>query len=247
MQNLPLLPHLLDAGLSEKEAQLYMAGIELGEATIQELADQAGLKRPTAYVIMEGLKTKGLFSIGLRGKKRYYLAQDPETVLAQIKTRERAFVRALPELQMLFNTGDKKPRVRFYDGIEGLKGMYWEALESKETILVYGSIDDMWSLSKDFIKEYVKARVKKNIRIKGIVPATKDAQEYTKLGQKELRELVLVPADQFRFTNEINIYNNKVAIYSFKDRVGVIIESREIADTQRSIFNLAWLGAHHAV
>ena len=43
------------------------------------------------------------------------------------------------------------------------------------------------------------------------------------------------------FSNEINIYDNKVAIISFKDDlIGMIIESSEIADTQRTIFKMVW-------
>jgi hypothetical protein len=38
----------------------------------------------------------------------------------------------------------------------------------------------------------------------------------------------------------INIYDDKVAIVSHQDQVGVIIENKNIADTQRSIFNFAF-------
>lgn len=42
---------------------------------------------------------------------------------------------------------------------------------------------------------------------------------------------------------EINIFANKLAIISFKEQMGVIIESADVAKTQRAIFELAWLGA----
>jgi len=48
----------------------------------------------------------------------------------------------------------------------------------------------------------------------------------------------------YPFTNEINIYRNKVAIISLEDElVAVVIESESIANGQRSIFELAWKGA----
>jgi hypothetical protein len=53
-----------------------------------------------------------------------------------------------------------------------------------------------------------------------------------------------VPAGQFPFTNEIDIYGNKVAILSYTgELLAVIIESESVARTQRMIFELAWLGA----
>lgn len=244
MHNNRLLPLLSEAGLSQKEASLYVAGIELGEATIQRLAKNADIKRPTAYDIMDSLEKKGLFSSSIKGKKRYFIAEDPENVLGLLKTRERAFVRALPELKVLFNTGGAKPRIRFYEGVEGLKAIYWDTLESKGTILVYGSIDDMWgAMPKEFIREYVEERAKRKINIRGLVPNTPDAQEYVRRDKEELRHLILIPKERFTFSNEINIYNDKVAIFSFPERIGIIIESKKITETQRAIFELAWLGA----
>lgn len=244
MYNPNILSLLKETGLAEKEAKLYGAGIELGEATIQQLARHAEIKRPTAYDIIASLEEKGLFSKSVRGKRRYFVAEDPENVLGLLKTREQAFLKALPELKILLRAGSKKPLVKFYEGVEGLKAMYWDTLESRGTILVYGSIDDMWeAMSREFVKEYVGERVKRKLNVRGLVPNTPDAQEYVKRDKEELRNLILIPKEQFVFSNEINIYNDKVAIFSFPERIGVIIESKKIAETQRSIFELAWLGA----
>lgn len=239
------LRNLLEsAGLTGKEASVYLAGIELGEATIQQLAEQADLKRPTVYDIVESLEKKGVFSMVTKKKKRYFLAENPENVLALLKTRQHAFLEALPELKLLYQTGGKKPRIRFYEGAEGLKVMYWDTLESKGAVLAYGAITEMWeAVSQEFIRDYVRERVKRGIFMRGIVPNTSDSQEYVKRDKQEMRHLLLVPANKFTFNNEINIYNDKVAIFSFPDKIGVIIESKKIAETQRAIFELAWLGA----
>ena len=62
-----------------------------------------------------------------------------------------------------------------------------------------------------------------------------------------LREIRLVPSKEFDFTNEIKVYDHKVAILSFdegpraeNDMFGVIMESKEVAETQRQIFEMAW-------
>ena len=202
MQNTQLLALLSGAGLNEKEAGLYLAGLELGEASLQQLAKEAGIKRPTAYDVIRELERKGLFLQSIRDKKRYFVAEDPEVVLGLLKTREEALTRALPDLKLLLQTGGRKPRVKFYDGVEGLKAMYWNTLESKGTILVYGSIDDMWyAMPRDFIKDYVKERAKRKINIRGLVPNTNDAQEYVKRDKEELRHMILIPKERFIFSN----------------------------------------------
>jgi sugar-specific transcriptional regulator TrmB len=239
-----LLLKLKDIGLNEKEAALYVAGLELGESGIQDLAREAGIKRPTAYRIMEDLQVKGLFSKVAKGQKDYYEAEDPETIFGLYKIRQDAFARLLPDLRKLHSKERNAPKVRFYRGTEGLKSMYMESLNAKETIVGYGSIDEIWGLSKEFINDYMKERIKRKIRVRGIVPSTAESQDFAKLNELQMRELILVPKDRFPLGNEINIYDDKVAIFSFKEQVGVIIESRDIANTQKVVFEIAWMGAH---
>ncbi|MDR3643072.1 MAG: helix-turn-helix domain-containing protein [Candidatus Doudnabacteria bacterium] len=244
MINNQLLGKLIDIGLDEKEAVLYAAGLELGESSIQELAKESHIKRPTAYRVMEELETKGLFSKVSKGKKYYYEAEDPETIFGLYKTRQDAFARLLPDLKQLHGKDGKVPKVRFFRGMEGLKSMYLESLNAKETIVGYGSIDEIWGLSKEFINDYMKERIKRKIRVRGIVPSTSESQAFAKLNESQMRELVLVPKERFPLGNEINIYDDKVAVFSFKEMVGIIIESKDIAHTQKVVFELAWTGAH---
>ncbi len=85
------------------------------------------------------------------------------------------------------------------------------------------------------------------IRLRGISPDDVAGRRVHGEDTDKLREIRLVPAKDFDFQNEINIYDHKVAICSFdsglkgdKDMFGVIIESKEVAETQRQIFEMAW-------
>ncbi|MEK7120729.1 MAG: hypothetical protein AAB840_01415, partial [Patescibacteria group bacterium] len=88
-----------------------------------------------------------------------------------------------------------------------------------------------------------KRRADKGISIRAIVPDTEDGRERKKLDKEEMRETVLVPIDRFSFTPEINIYDNKVMIASWKEKLGIIIESLEIAEAMKTIYELAWAEA----
>ncbi len=48
------------AGLTDKEARIYLAALELGQAPVLRIAQKAGIKRPTAYVTLGELQAKGL-------------------------------------------------------------------------------------------------------------------------------------------------------------------------------------------
>ena len=58
-----------------------------------------------------------------------------------------------------------------------------------------------------------------------------------------MRETALVPTDMCDFIPEINIYDNKVMIASWREKLGIIIESAEIADAMKKIYELAWAEA----
>ena len=76
--------------------------------------------------------------------------------------------------------------------------------------------------------------------VHAILLNNKMGQVFKDREKAEKREVHLVPADKFPMSNEINIYDDKVAIISHKDLMGVIIQNKQIADTQRSIFKLGW-------
>jgi hypothetical protein len=75
------------------------------------------------------------------------------------------------------------------------------------------------------------------------VPKTPIAEERMLFNKEEKREVTFVPADKYYFSPEIDIYDNKVMIASWREKLGIIIESHEIADAMKKIFELAWIGA----
>jgi len=82
-------------GLSDKESALYMALLELGQADVAAIATKAGVKRPTAYVLLDSLKDKGFVSLQ-DGSGRQYLAEDPRKLLAYEKLKFLSWRRRCP-------------------------------------------------------------------------------------------------------------------------------------------------------
>lgn len=106
----------------------------------------------------------------------------------------------------------------------------------------YGSVKEEFKELEGYFHDFVPRRVKKDIHFRGIVPGCRQDHDPEENKAKK-RDLRYVPELEFPFKNEINIYGNKISIESFKDKIGLIIESKQIADTQRMIFELAWRGA----
>ena len=55
-----------------------------------------------------------------------------------------------------------------------------------------------------------------------------------------MRETRFLPEDKMSFSPEVNLYNNKMLIASWKEKMAVIIESKELVDLQKMIFSLLW-------
>ena len=65
---------LEELGLSPNEVRSYLASLELGAATVLQIAAKAAIVRPTAHVAVGGLVKRGLMSSHTRGKKQYFQA-----------------------------------------------------------------------------------------------------------------------------------------------------------------------------
>ncbi len=237
---------LINMGLPEKEAAVYVSLLGLGLATVTEIANKSGINRTTVYDILSSLSQKGLVSISGKEPKQEYRSENPDKLLTYLKNeleRKAQSVRyaelMLPELKSIHKIGER-PRIKFYEGEEGLREVYEDTLTSEETILAYAAVDDVNKGIANYFPKYYKRRAAKNIPIRAIFPDTPVARERSDLDKEERRESLLVPFEKYSFTPEINIYDNKVMIASWREKLGIIIESAEIADAMKKIFELSW-------
>lgn len=235
-------------GFSDKEAKVYLALLELGNAPVQEIAKKAGVNRATTYVVLDSLKKQGVASTVEQGKKTMYAAENPATLMRlfklreeEIREKEEEFKKALPELDALFNLSGNRPRVRYFEGKEGLRAMREDVLLSgvKEALNIY-SLDEMREVfSSQENEEMARRREAVGLNVRAIYTSKKGVHT----GFKSKSERRFVPYEKFPFVADIAIYGNRVSITTLRGKLlTVIIENQEIADTWKLIFELAWLG-----
>lgn len=233
-------------GLNEKEAKVYLASLELGQATVQKISMKAGIKRPTTYFIIENLMERGLMSSYYQGKKQLFMAEMPERILdliakerKELELREEQFKRLLPELQSINNRNKDKPVVKYYEGKDGILTMVSEHLKtsknqetfdvfSRDVIEAYISSEDLAKIRKERLGDKVKVKAIYT-REKGDLDVIQDSQ------------LIRLSQEDLPVTCDIAFFEDKVRIASFRERMmGIVIEDKEIANSFRAIFNLAW-------
>lgn len=241
-----MLKELQELGLAEKESKVYLAALEIGRATADQLAKHASIVRPTTYVQIKSLMEKGLMSTYEEGKKTYFIPESPsslERVLLkqqeEMRTKQDVLKKLLPELSRQFESAGERPVVRFFEGKEGIKTMRELSLYTKEKkhLIIYSfeALSGLFSLQER--EEYSKKRIEQGISIKFVISTKKDDFKI----ENPLTEGIAVPTERLPIDTDMRVFDDKLAIALFKGKpFGVLIESAGVANSFRATFNLLW-------
>ncbi|MEI6588149.1 MAG: helix-turn-helix domain-containing protein [Candidatus Moraniibacteriota bacterium] len=229
-------------GLSSYEASVYLASLELGSGTTIQIAKKAHIKRTTCYDVLIDLKNKGLIFESTKEKRRFFIAEDPEKLKKDLERKEAVFLEALPQFRSLYNISGVKPKIRFYEGVEGIKEVYMDTLKYSGGFYAFGSEDIVKIVGQDWMNAFIKKRTKKGVSVRAILPKTIYTQGMlSEKDQKELRSTKLIEKNKYPFSIEIDIYgHSKISLISAKETLAVIIESSEIYNTMKLIFEALW-------
>lgn len=234
---------LTDFGLSEKQSKIYMAALQLSKASVQMLARKAGLERTNAYDAIEILVEKGLLSVAMENKKRYFKAEAPSILGRLLEEQQKALANILPELERLHQSGSYTPRVMFYPGIEGYRTAYEDTLTSKEKKLfgIFSTQDAFEVLGYDTVDRIIQKRIKKDIELRVVRSRERESSEVTYPSSRgQLRELRFAPLGMV-FPLITYVYDDKVVyLSSKKETFGLIIQSHDIAQAHRNYFEALW-------
>jgi len=236
-------------GLSDKEARVYLSALELGQSSVQKIAAHAGVNRATTYSVLESLIQQGLCSTFDQGKKTYFVATAPDTLISlleikkkEIEEREKNFQKILPALKMIHNKQEDKPVIRFFDGKEGMLNSLKEFIEgyktdNNEPVRMVYSLDRINEIVTEKEREkFRELRLKNKVQSKVILSSKNKDIKSSPDGKR-----INLVDEKYPITCYIEIYGDSVQIASLgKELSAVLIHDKEIAKTLKSVFDLAW-------
>lgn len=236
-----LLETLRGFGLTKNEASVYLALLQIGPSPVLQVSRGTGLKRPTTYLILDDLMNRGLVALVPQEKKRLYIALPPERLAEQAERRLDSMREILPELRALYRTQTAKPSVQLFESRDGMMSVYEEITNFRTTeVLSFFSVEAIQKEFKESFDVFIRSLKEGRMTLREIV-YTKDTRHYYIQRTKNL------PNHKMRFTDPKNkfmtdnfIYGDKVALFSFKKRFAATIESDEVTQSLRSLFELAW-------
>ena len=234
-------------GLPEKDAEVYLALLKAGTATVQEIANQTGINRSSLYVVLDRLMKSGFVSITSDKTVRQYSAAPPERLA--LAAREGAEKSTLllqnlatlsPSLQSAHKGSRFKPRVEFLDGVAGLRQGFESALASREGVMrVFSSVKNIFNSLPEYLPIFVQQRLARGLKMYGIHPDDMASREMVKRVPNTLDEITLIPESKFKFPSDFAVFDDKTAFMSHDPAFAVAIQSKEISEVMKVAFDLA--------
>ena len=236
---------LQNLGLSDREVIIYIALLNRGPLLPQSIARETGIKRTTLYVIFPEMIKKGLILEVSQGKRRLLQAVSPDKLFDNYEKKYRELKSGIGELLTLYRMQGMKPKIEVFEGLEGIKRIYIDTLEIGKEVLVYNRMyrfdKELLNWNKDY---FIPQRIKKKIKVRAIVTAEKVGFEH--MPSEKFRETRFVPYEKFPLRIENLIYGDKICFLTVEaggPLVAILVESKQIAQAQRALFELAWEGA----
>lgn len=243
---------LMELGLLESEADIYLQLVRTsGIHPASTIAQRLKMNRTTVYKSLMKLAKMGLITKTMKHGIICFLVEEPdkniEKLLIEKKRRmnfvSRLFLESLQDIQNLRKEELLTPKMRYYEGLEGIKRVYEDTLVESETIYAFENLNTMDPEVYDYLlNDYVLRRTEKEIFAYVITPESKKNKDYRSWDNKYNKETKFLSDKLFPMEIEMNIYGKKTALFSYKsnEMFAVILESASIANSLKAIFNVCW-------
>lgn len=228
-------------GLNSKEAEIYIELLKLGNSKVNEIAKRLNLPRTTIYSILNSLLQKGLVFYTIKSGIKYFEAVDPKRVLKIEEEKIKDLKSIIPNLEKIKKTVEEKPEIEIYEGIEGIKTILENILKIKpKEILVIGC-DEIFKTLEFYFPHWNKKRIKEKIFCRILQEKTDEINKEIKLKNKTNDKIKFLLKD-IKINTMTYIYSENVAFLTMNKEklIGVIIKNKDIAQTQKELFELIW-------
>lgn len=228
---------LEEIGFDEKEIQVYLALLKIGETTATKISRETKIERTLVYYIIEKLINRGLVSFKLKNNVKYYSASNPEIILEEIREKEKSFLKVLPFLEQIRKQEYKEEvRVDVYKESAGLKAVMNDMFKQAREFLVLGEQGQIQKHHPIIYQQYLRRL--KETKIKEKVIIREDLRG--KIWKSKNSEFRYISKDLLSPTTTL-IYDDKILITLWeKPMFNILITSKKVADSFKSYFNYFW-------
>ncbi len=234
---------LVEIGLSEKEASVYLALLQVDFASIHDIASKTNIKRTTVYPVLESLQQKGLVSETQKDKKVLFQAAPPERLETYVDRQKILFDEKakrlkdiIPQMKSIQREQGERPIVKYFEGRDGAISAYEEFYAfnvGKEETGYFIFNRDL--LSKTFTSEelsrFLHIRKGKDLNPVSVYNYKAGDYQFTTPGTR-----ARIDAEKYPILCDISITEDRIVITTLGEHVSAFfIKSKDIAETLTSL------------
>lgn len=246
---------LTELGLDQKQADIYLACLEIGSGTIMDIAREGGIERTGIYYHIDELVRHGLIKSVNKGKRTVYLPSNPQKLQRILDQKIGTISVALPKLSDMFNDSRSKSDATYFQGEEGLIDLYEqlydiaEEMKNVDEYLIFGHSFDAMEALPNFFPKYIARRSRLNLQTKIILPASEkpDKRVFAKMDDPLVRAKYSLHINQRKYLEKKYDYpgttlilGNYIATIDFKTYYGTLTRNTTLAQTWRVFFQFMW-------
>jgi len=236
--------YLKEIGLSEKEAEVYLALLEGDSFSILEIAKKTKINRTTIYPVIKSLAEKGLVSETTTDAKTHYQAESPDRLESFIERQKilldensKKIKDIIPQLKSTQREMGERPVVKYFEGKEGImsagQDLFSNPDPTEKMYAIYPKdlVDEIFKHETPALK---KERVSKNIKAETIYTYTKG-----QIPSDATSNRLKIDGNKYPIMCDISIYQDKVRISTLnKNLSGIFIKSQDLAETLKSLVRM---------
>ena len=237
--------YLKEIGLSEKEAEVYLALLQGDAFSILEIAKKTKINRTTIYPVIKSLSEKGLVSETTTNTKTHYQAESPDRLETFIERQKilleensKKMKDIIPQLKSTQREAGERPVVKYFEGKEGIisvnEDLFKDPVPEEKAYMIY---------SKDLVDEVFKREETTKFKGKRTDKKIKGLSIYNyrdgNIPSDETSTRVKIDAEKYPINCDISIYKDKIRIATLKKNLsGIYIQSADLAETFKSLVKL---------
>lgn len=241
---------LLNAGLSQIQAETLDFLLKSGETKAADIAKNTSLARGVVYKALEELLALKLVEkIEQGGQVARFRAEHPskleeffEEKEKKVRKEKRDFLENLPDIISTYNLGSNRPGVKFLEGEDGIRLALFDTLKSTTEIYTFADIQSTNDNIKEINDVYVKKREQLKVKKKIIVSDSPENRKFFENFNSEITQVKFIKQEYYPFKTDMQIYTNKVSYQTLEKgkQISIIIEDKNIFQMHRLFFEYIW-------
>ena len=215
---------LKNFSFSEAESELYTAALKLGNATVSEIAEKAGMGRTVAYFHINNLLKRNILKQRKSGKKMIVSPISPSQLAESLQESVGDFKTLIPQLESLNIAENEIPQIEIQESDIAFRKIYDEVIQmpAGSTFKVIedkkGAEAELKLMNNEYWNHFFSQIVERKIVTKAIF--TKEilsdinksiTPENYSIVKKRMWNIRALPEDVLPIKNLVVLYNDKIS------------------------------------